>query len=126
LVNGVPVEEPFRIEGEQIDGAIKYEGHYYLIEAKWTEAKADPKEIGSFYFKVEGKLGGRGIFISMNGYTDGVIGALPRGKELRVILLDGVHFAHVVFGTYSFQQLLDHAISHASVKATIYCPHSIN
>jgi hypothetical protein len=126
LASGIPVEEPFRIEGEQIDGAIKYDGHYYLIEAKWTEAKTDPKEIAGLYFKVEGKLEGRGIFISMNGYSEGVLGALPRGKELRVLLLDGVHFANVIFGTYSFQQLLDHAVGHACLKASIYCPHFIN
>jgi hypothetical protein len=45
VVSSIPVEEPFRIEGEQIDGAIKYDGHYYLIEAKGTEAKTDPKEM---------------------------------------------------------------------------------
>jgi Restriction endonuclease len=124
-VNEIPVEEPFRIEGEQIDGAIKYDGHFYLIEAKWTDAKADPKEIGSFYFKVGGKMDGRGIFVSINGYTDGVLAALPRGKELRVLLLDGVHLAKAIFGTYTFKQLLDHAISHAALRASIYCPYTI-
>jgi restriction endonuclease len=124
-VNEILVQEAFRIEGEQIDGAIKYEGHYYLIEAKWTEAKTDPKEIASFYYKVEGKLGGRGIFISINGYTDGVLASLPRGKELRVLLLDGIHLAKAIFGPYSFRELLDHSISYASVRASIYCPHLI-
>jgi len=124
--SAIPVEEPFRIEGEQIDGAIKYEGHYYLIEAKWTDAKTDPKEIASFYFKVEGKLEGRGIFISINGFTDGVLAALPRGKEIRVLLLDGTHVAKVIFGTYTFQQLLTHSIAHASLRAEIYCPHAID
>lgn len=33
-ISGIPVEEPFRIEGEQLDGAIKYDGHYYLLELK--------------------------------------------------------------------------------------------
>jgi hypothetical protein len=125
-INGIPVNEPFRIEGEQLDGAIKYDGHYYLIEAKWTEAKSGPSEIASFYFKVEGKLEGRGIFISMNGYSDGVIASLPRGKEIRVLLLDGIHLAKAVFGPYNFKQLLDHAISHASLKASIYCPNIID
>ena len=32
--NQIPVEVPFRIVGEQIDGAIKYDGHYYLLELK--------------------------------------------------------------------------------------------
>ena len=124
-IHQIPVEESFRIEGEQIDGAIKYEGHYYLIEAKWTDAKTDPKEIGSFYFKVEGKLEGRGIFISINGYTEGILTALPRGKEIRVLLLDGIHLAKVIFGTYTFQRLLEHAIVYASLRAEIYSPHEI-
>lgn len=124
-INQIPIEESFRIAGEQIDGAIKFDGHYYLVEAKWTEAKTDPKEIGSFYYKVEGKLEGRGFFLSMNGYTEGVLASLPRGKELRVILLDGNHLSKVIFGTYTLRELLDHAISYASLRASIYCPHTI-
>lgn len=124
-ISNIPVGEGFRIEGEQIDGSIKHDGHYYLIEAKWTEAKTEPKDVGSFYYKVDGKMEGRGILISMNGYTDGVLASLPRGKDIRVLLLDGTHLANVIYGIYSFQELLDHAISHASLKASIYCPHNI-
>lgn len=121
----ISVEEPFRIKGEQIDGGIKYDGHYYLIELKWTEAKADPKEIGSFFYKVEGKLEARGIMISMNGYTDGVLESLPRGKKLQIVLLDGNHIANVIFGHYAFQELLEHAISQASLRGNLYCTHNI-
>jgi hypothetical protein len=71
-------------------------------------------------------MDGRGIFISINGYTDGVIASLPRGKDLRVLLLDGTHLAKAIFGTYTFRQLLDHAISNATLRATIFCPHTID
>jgi hypothetical protein len=125
-VSQISVEESFRIKGEQIDGGIKYDGHYYLIELKWTEAKADPKEIGSFFYKVEGKLEARGIMISMNGYTDGVLESLPKGKKLQILLLDGNHIANVIFGHYTFQELLEHAISQASLKGNLYCSHDIN
>jgi hypothetical protein len=124
-ISGIPVIEPFRIVGEQIDGGIKYDGHYYLIELKWTEGKIGPKDIGSFYYKVDGKFDRRGIIISMGGYTDGVVKGLPRGKELKVILLDGVHFSNVIFGLYTFQELLEHCVSHAAYKCELYCPHSI-
>jgi len=124
-ISHIAVEEPFRIKGEQIDGGIKYDGHYYLIELKWTESKADPKEIGSFFYKVDGKLDARGIIISMNGYTSGVVESLPRGKELKILLLDGNHLANVIFGHYTFQELLEHAISQASLKANLYCAHNI-
>ncbi len=124
-ISGIPVQEPFKIIGEQIDGGIKYDGHYYLIELKWTEDRIGPKDIGSFYYKVDGKLDSRGIMISMGGYTDGVVEGLPRGKEIKVLLLDGVHLSNVIFGLYSFQELLEHCISHAAYKSELYSPHSI-
>ena len=124
-ISGIPVQTPFKIVGEQIDGGIKYDGHYYLIELKWTEKNVGPKDIGSFYFKVDGKLDQRGIIISMGGYTDGVIESLPRGKEIKVMLLDGVHLSNVIFGLYTFQELLEHCISHAAFKSELYCSHAI-
>jgi hypothetical protein len=124
-ISGIPVEEPFRIEGEQLDGAIKYDGHYYLLELKWTTDKTEPKEIGHFFFKIEGKLQARGIFLSMNGFSDGAISTLPKGKDLKILLLDGNHLANVIYGTYKFQELLEHAIRQASLKGEIYCAHNI-
>ena len=126
FLSQIITHEPFRIIGEQIDRGIKHDGHYYLIELKWTKDKIDPKEIASFYFKVEGKLDARGIIISMNGYTSGVIESLPRGKELKVLLLDGVHFTNVISGLYSFKELLDYAVSQASLKANLYCSHDLS
>lgn len=125
LISGTPVEEPFKIDGEQFDGAIKYDGNFYLIELKWTESKSDPKEISHFYYKVDGKMQARGIFISMNGFTPGVMSTLPKGKELKVLLMDGTHIANSIYGLYKFQELLEHAIKQASLKGDIYCSHNL-
>jgi hypothetical protein len=124
-ISGIPVEEPFRIEGEQLDGAVKYDGHYYLVELKWVDGKTEPKEIGHFFYKVEGKLQARGLFIAMNGFSDGAITTLPKGKELKVLLLDGNHLANVIYGLYKFQELLEHAIRQASLRGEIYCAHNL-
>ena len=124
-ISSIPVEEPFKIKGQQLDGAIKYDGHYYLLELKWTKERIQPKDIGSFYFKVEGKMEARGIFISINGYTDGVLASVPKGKQLKVLLLDGNHIANVIFGIYTFQELLEHSISQAALKGSIYCSHKL-
>jgi hypothetical protein len=124
-ISGIQVEEPFRIVGEQLDGAIKYDGHYYLIELKWFADKLEPKHIGSFYFKIEGKLGARGVAIAMNGYTSGVVESVSKGKELKVLLLDGNHLANVIYGQYTFKELLDHAIKCASLHGQLYCAHAI-
>lgn len=123
--SGIPVEEPFRIAGEQLDGAIKFDGHYYLVELKWTAGKTDPKELAHFYLKVDGKFQARGVFLSMSGFTEGAISTLPRGKELKILLLDGTHFANVIYGIYKFQELLEHAVKQASLKGEIYCTHTL-
>jgi hypothetical protein len=124
-ISGIPVEEPFKIVGEQIDGAVKYGGHFYLLELKWTKSKTAHNEISSLYVKVEGKMEARGIFISMNGYSSEILQSLPKGKKLTMLLLDGNHFSNVIFGLYTFQELLEHAISQASLKGEIYCSHSL-
>lgn len=125
-ISKISVHEPFRIKGEQLDGGIKYDGHYYLIELKWTEEKIGGDEIGAFYYKVDGKLDSRGLIISMNGFTDGVLESLPKGKGIKVMLLDGLHLTNVITGIYTFQELLEHAISNAAYKAELYCPHAIS
>jgi hypothetical protein len=124
-ISGIPVEDPFKITGEQIDGAIKYDGHYYLIELKWRKNPSAHQDISSLYMKVEGKMEARGIFISMNGFSTEIIESLPKGKDIKVIFLDGVHLTNVIFGSYTFQELLEHALNQASLKCNIYCSHDI-
>ncbi|MFK4447143.1 hypothetical protein ABH944_007410 [Caballeronia udeis] len=120
-VSDIPVVEPFRITGEQFDGAIKYEGRFYLVELKWTAAQTDPAQVAHFHYKLSGKMDGRGLFISMSGFTSGVLATLPTGKGLTMMLLDGVHLANVLTGHYRFQQLLDHAIQNITLKGNVYC-----
>jgi len=125
-ISNIPVEKPFRIEGEQIDGAIKYDGHYYIVEVKWIERQVSQADIASLYMKVEGKLEARGLFIAMNGYSPQILSSLPRGKEIKVLLLDGIHFSNVISGIYSFNDLMEYAIKEASLRANIYCSHLID
>ncbi|OAV75804.1 hypothetical protein Barb7_00559 [Bacteroidales bacterium Barb7] len=124
-ISGIPVEESFKIIGEQIDGAIKYDSNYYLIELKWTTKPSAHSEVASLYVKVEGKMGARGLFISMNGYSKEVVESLPKGKEIKVLFLDGMHIANVIFGHYTFQELMEHAIRQASLKSNIYCSNDL-
>lgn len=124
-ISGIPVEQSFKIVGEQIDGAIKYDGHYYLVEIRYRKKQANQTDISSVYLKAEGKMETRGIFISMNGFTQETLFSLPKGKDIKVLLFDGVHISNVIFGCYTFQELLEHAISEASLKSDIYCSHDL-
>lgn len=124
-ISRIPVEEPFRNVGEQIDGAIKYDGHYYLIELKWQKEPINQTEIGGLRMKVDGKMESRGIFIAMNGYSQEALTSLIKGKDLVILLLDGRHLTNVICGFYTFKELLEHAIRQASLKGEVYCSHTI-
>ena len=118
--SSIDVEGSFKIIGEQIDGAIKFDSHIYLVELKWEKMKAAHNALSSLYCKVEGKLEARGIFVSMEGYSNEILNSLPTGKSLRIILFDGVHLSNIVAGVYSFSDLMNYAIKEASMKGNIY------
>ena len=40
--------EPFKVNGEQIDGAIKFEGEHYLFEAKWQDKESSNESVYQF------------------------------------------------------------------------------
>jgi hypothetical protein len=42
-ISSIQVEDAFKNVGEQLEGAIKQDGAYYLIELKWFAEKLEPK-----------------------------------------------------------------------------------
>lgn len=72
----------FRCTAEQIDGGLKYEGENYLLEAKWHDRSASTEPLYAFGAKVEGKMYGRGIFVSINGFMAEPVAGLMKGKAI--------------------------------------------
>ncbi len=122
----IPVVESFRIEGEQIDGAIKIDGRYYLVEIKWVSKPVGTDDIGFFYYKVGGKPDKRGIFFAMNGYEDSVTSSTAHGRDLMILLFDGRHLTNAISGVYTMPDLLEYAIQQFSLKGVMYCSHSLD
>lgn len=85
LFEKLPVTEPFKLTGEQIDGVVKFEGENYIIEAKWHDWLTASNDLYHFAFKVEKKMYGRGIFISINGYSHDSLEALQKGKAAQTM-----------------------------------------
>ena len=119
-LSNLEVTEPFRILGEQIDGAVKFDGEHYLIEAKWQDAAASNEPVYQLAGKVEGKFYGRGIFISVNGYSPLVVESLAKGKALKTVLIDGADVMLVLEGFLSFADLLDRKVKSAQTSGLIY------
>lgn len=114
------IAEPFKIQGEQIDGSIKFDGENYIIEAKWQDPLSSSNSLYHFAYKVEGKLYGRGFFISVNGFSHDSVEMLIKGKSINTILIDGGDLSAVFEERISFLELLDIKVRLAQTKGLIY------
>lgn len=117
---GLEVTEPFRVNGEQIDGAVKYDGEHYLVEAKWQDKAASNEPVYQFVGKVEGKMYGRGVFVSIQGFSGHVVNSIIDGKAIKTIFIDGEDLVLVLEGHLSFDEMLDHKIKAAQTRGLIY------
>lgn len=118
---GVAYDPPLRQQGQQIDGAIKFEGRVLVIEARWRKDKADFGDIQKLSGKARARIVGTlGFFLSMEGFsTDGVDLWLQSGHQRDCILLQGSEFVKVVNGYVPWVDALRQMIDQASVRGQI-------
>lgn len=117
--------EPFRVVGEEIDGAFDFNHEIYLVEAKWTTAKTSAQPLYSFNEKIRRKSDyTRGIFVSINGYTDEALTAFRTGSTSRAVLIDGAHLMRVLDGGMSLAALLLKVTREFVQRGKIYLPAS--
>ena len=114
------VTESFRVAGEQVDGAIKFDGEHYLLEAKWQETAASNEPVYQFVGKVEGKMYGRGLFVSVHGFSEYVVKSVVTGKALRTVFVDGEDLVLVIEEQLSFAEMVDKKVKAAQTKGLIY------
>ena len=114
------VTEGFRVHGEQIDGAIKYDGEHYLIEAKWQDVPSANESVYQFVGKIEGKMYGRGLFVSVQGFSDNVVHSIVRGKAIKTIFIDGEDIVLVLEEHISLQDMIDAKVKSAQTRGLIY------
>lgn len=118
--SALEVTEPFRVNSEQIDGAIKFDGENYIVEAKWQDKESANEPVYQFAVKVEGKMYGRGLFVSVNGFSQNVVQSLVAGKAIRTIFIDGGDLMLVFEGFMSFSKMIDKKVKAAQTKGLIY------
>ncbi len=113
----------FRVVGEQIDGSLEFAGDVYLLEAKWTTTKINESELLVFRGKIEGKSQfTRGLFVSINGYTEEALAAITKGKSPNFVMLDGSHLYRVLEGNVRLDELLYRAVRHLAETGEPYLP----
>ncbi|GAA3717641.1 hypothetical protein GCM10022268_27620 [Sphingomonas cynarae] len=116
----IHMRDNFRLTGEEIDGTFKFEGENYVVEAKWQEASVATSQLYHFAMKVDGKMHGRGLFISVNAFSNEAIRAIVHGKHIQTILMDGQDISHVPEQRISLEDMLDYKIRAAQTRGEIY------
>ena len=119
-LESLEVTEPFKVSGEQIDGTIKYDGEHYLVEAKWQDKASANEAVYQFVGKIEGKMYGRGLFVSVQGFSEHVIQSIVQGKAIKTIFVDGEDLVLVLESQLSFSDMIDKKVRAAQTKGLIY------
>ena len=89
-LNDLAPSEPFRVTGEQIDGAFELDHESYLVEAKWNSNPTPAADLYVFRQKIEGKSRfTRGVFLTINGISQPAASAIVTGKQLTFFIMDG-------------------------------------
>jgi restriction endonuclease Mrr len=112
--------DPFRLVGEEIDGTFKFEGENYIVEAKWQDPSTSTSQLYTFAHKVDGKMHGRGLFISVNGFSSEGIRAIVHGKHIQTMLMDGADLSAVLEQRISLEVMLDYKIRAAQTRGDVY------
>lgn len=122
-LQGILMTKPFRITGEQIDGAFEYRGWIYLVEAKWQGKKQSTNALYAFQGKPERRLEGtRGLFISMSGFHETALDRFSEGKRPNTLLWTGAHIEAVLRGLAMVPELLDLSIRFAGERGELLVP----
>src|SRR5439155_3113118 len=89
---------PFQRVGEQIDGLFYFDNHWYFVEVRWREDKANAADVSVLRDRAKDAYGGdtKALFISFNGFSEDCLASLQGRGDERVILMDGFDLRGVV------------------------------
>jgi restriction endonuclease Mrr len=116
----IDARAPFRIAGEQIDGAFSHEGTEFLLEAKWQGGLTGADALDTFAGKIGRKLDNTlGLFVSMNGFQPAAVELHSRGRSV-MVLMDGADLNAVVEGRISLPELITRKRQHAARTGAVF------
>ncbi|MGK5738130.1 restriction endonuclease [Micromonospora sp. URMC 103] len=112
----------YSLASEQIDGSVTFDTDDYLLEAKWWKQPVDRAEADIFAAKISRK--GRntlGIFVSINGFTEGFRSVLhPGGTPF--VTFDGDDLFHVLDSRVDLGELLRRKRRHLNDTGSCWLP----
>lgn len=112
----------FRIEGEQIDGSFEWNGSVFLVEARWRAAPANSADLLVLRGKAEKSDWTRGLFISMNGFSEKVSETMRIGRKANLIAMSGQDLMLVLEKRWTLFEALRVKMRHTGETGDVYFP----
>lgn len=120
-LEGLAPRASFKIVGEQIDGSFAWRGRTNLVEAKWVRDPVAGAEFGAFSYKIDGKTADtRGLYISVNGYSETAIQGLNGKGALKFVCIDGAHIMRALYAGQTLLDILETVWRHADETGNAY------
>lgn len=110
----------YRTATDQIDGSVVLDSFTYLLEARWRQEVAVAGDLRDFSATAEQRLHAtRGLFVSMAGFRAEAVD-LFRGRNNRLILVDGQDVAMALENRPSFIDMLREKVRMATLRGEPY------
>lgn len=111
---------PFKVVGEQIDGAFVHDGDNFLLEAKWQSDPVQLHDIRDLDGAVRAGLDNTlGLFVSINGFSADAITRYLQGGRPRIVCMTGEDLVTVTDGQFDLNQLLSRKRAIASQSGKV-------
>jgi hypothetical protein len=113
----------FRNTGEQIDGSIEFESHFYLIEAKWQTKPVLEKDLLVLHGRVSGHSSiGYGIFITSGSFSPDGLNAFQRLQPTSIIGFDGQDLYIILERHLSLADVIHHKVRKLAESGEFHYP----
>ena len=76
--------------GEQIDGGFELEGWHFIVECRWRDQLTNIRELDGLYGQIDRSgTSVKGLFLSINGWSENVPKLLKQNQRKAIILMNG-------------------------------------
>ena len=118
--HGLAPRGSFRIAGEQIDGSFEWRDFTYLVEARWRAESANTSDLLVLRGKAEKSDWTRGLFISINGFSDLTSETHLIGRKANLIGMSGEDLILILEKHWQLDEALRAKLRHTGETAEVY------
>ena len=121
-IHGLDPHGSFRIAGEQIDGSFELHGDTFIVEARWRKEPASTSDLLVLRGKAEKSDWTRGLFISINGFSELATPTLQIGRKANLIAMSGQDLVLILERHWTLHHALRAKLRHTGESAEAYKP----